>query len=110
MKVKVKDNAKDYYVSRTAHNHQFVNWEWADVLEKVQGWTLEVETKFLFKDQFNTAPIPGISEQGLRLMASDVSEVIDDIRPGKSICRWCHHWTATQTCENCGKSEYLEAF
>lgn len=110
MKVKVKDNAKDYYVRRTIHNG-LVNWKWAETLEKVQGQTLEVETEWLFRDQFNTAPIPGISENGLRLMAADVSEVIDDMRPGKFFCRYCHHWGENgEFCPHCLQTLYLEPF
>lgn len=62
--------------------------EFAEMLEKIQGQTLEVETKYLFRDQFNTAPIPGVSDLGLRVMAGWVDKVIDDVRPGKIKSQW----------------------
>ncbi len=110
MKIKVRNDAKKYYIN-TLPRYQPINWKWAGTLEQVQGMTLEVETKYLFNDQFNTAPIPGISENGLRLMADNVAYVIDDIRPGKSICAYCHHWSkAEQVCPHCEQKGYLKPF
>jgi len=34
---------------------------------ELNGLTLELETKFLFNNQWNTAPVPGVSELGLRV-------------------------------------------
>lgn len=65
------------------HNETFYN-----LLKKVDGQTLEVETNFLFIDQFNTAPIPGVSELGLRVMGNVVDKVIDDVRFGNIINRY----------------------
>lgn len=80
-------------------------------LKAVSGMLLTVETDFLFGDQFNTAPVPGISESGFRVMIADVSEIIGDIRPNYMRCNWCgkisHKGIA---CLHCLKSEYLEHF
>lgn len=80
-------------------------------LKPVSGRLLTVETDFLFGDQFNTAPVPGISESGFRVMIADVSEIIGDIRPDYMRCNWCGKCSLKRdVCLNCGKSEYLEYF
>jgi hypothetical protein len=111
MKIRIKDNARSYYISLQNCHHQSVNWHWAKVLELIAGQVLEVETKFLFRDQFNTAPYDGpftegesqspfskaeedkakesIQGLGLRVMAYSVEEVINDARPGMGRCGWC---------------------
>lgn len=106
MKIRIRDNAGELYVRQ----QQFViNWEWAKQLEKIQGMTLEVETEFLFKDQFNTGPIEGVSDQGMRIMIGSVAEVIDDIRPYKMRCNWCGKVSNLGVlCAHCKKPEYLE--
>jgi hypothetical protein len=63
--------------------------QWRELLRKIGGLTLEVETQHLFSDQFNTGPIPGISEPGIRAMADMVLEVIGDVRPTAAKCDWC---------------------
>ena len=84
MKIKIRKDAKAIYISSA--NSSLVDWRWADILEKIAGKTIEVETEYLFKDQFNTVPIPGVAEKGLRIMQNLVEEVIDDVRPGKTKC------------------------
>jgi hypothetical protein len=92
--------------------HGAVNWDWHKMLEQVQGMTLEVETKFLFAGQYNTVPIPGVSEQGMRIMDESVDEVIDDIRPSRKRCNWCGHHSDinAEVCENCERNDYFEKF
>jgi hypothetical protein len=70
---KVKTNARSRYVADP--NNITVNWKWADTLEAVEGQEIEIETKFLFLNQFNTAPIPGVSDNGLRLMATSLESL-----------------------------------
>lgn len=106
MKIRIKENARDVYIM-----HAFpVNWEWADIMGQIAGMELEVETDYLFKDQYNTAPIPGISESGLRVMQNVVEEVIDDVRPLYLKCHWCGKMTLkpAEVCSKCGKTEYLD--
>ena len=82
-----------------------------EMLQKVDGQWLEVETDYLFSDQFNTVPVPGVSEQGLRIMAASVVDVEDDARPGKARCQWCGKTsTDLEACSHCGKDEYLTVF
>lgn len=108
MKIKIRQNARAHYISDCVRKES-INWKWADTLEKVQGMELEVETDFLFKDQYNTAPIPEIGIPGLRIMQRDILEVIDDVRLGMSRCGWCGKSTKQDNpCWNCGKTEYLE--
>lgn len=106
MKIRIRDNASALYVQ----GQKFaVNWEWAKQLEQIQGMTLEVETEFLFKDQFNTGPIEGVSGQGMRVMVGSVAEIIDDIRPRKMRCQWCGKISDIgNICEHCKKTKYLE--
>ena len=56
------------------------------MLKQIEGMIVEVETEQLFKDQFNTVPVPNVSENGLRIMQNLVKEVIDDIRPQMMRC------------------------
>lgn len=41
--------------------------EFRQMIRDLDGRPVEIETQFLFGDQWNTAPIPGISEKGLRV-------------------------------------------
>ena len=71
-------------------------------LKLVDGFELEVETEHLFTDQFNTSPIEGVSELGMRILHGAVAEVIDDERPGKMKCGYCgKHQAIDEDCMNC---------
>ena len=88
MKIKINENAAANYLARCYRGANprcgmLHRPEWMQMLEKVQGQWLEVETQWLFDTQFNTAPIPGVSENGMRIMIEDVSEIVDDVRPGR---------------------------
>jgi hypothetical protein len=80
------------------------------LLNMVRGKTLIVDTKYLFRDQFNTIPIRGVSDTGLRIMESAVVEVIDDIRINRSRCNWCgkHFESGVFFCPHCGQTDYIE--
>lgn len=81
-----------------------------DVIAPLDGREIELETRFLFDNQWNTAPIPGISEEGLRVFDWHIALQfgLDHIRLG--------HWLEqtdemrelrrnTMTCGYCGKQE-----
>ena len=114
MRIKIHDNAAANYIARCyrharpdaygLHNNAFY-----EALVKVQGQWLEVETAHLFADQFNTVPIEGVSEQGLRVMLTEVVEIEDDVRQGVVKCQWCYGYDSDKdgACDKCGKSEYL---
>lgn len=89
MKIKIKDNASSLYISNCVHNSQPYRKDFASMLETIQEQIIEVETKFLFKDQFNTVPIPGVSETGLRIMIQSVEKIFDDARKDKIKCHYC---------------------
>jgi predicted RNA-binding Zn-ribbon protein involved in translation (DUF1610 family) len=57
-------------------------------LNALRGKVVEVDTAYLFDDQYNTHPIPGISAQGLRIHDWAVEEVINDQRRGKGTSNW----------------------
>jgi hypothetical protein len=65
----------------------------------------------LFKHEFNTKAIPGVSKEGIRVMEEYVEEVIDDIRHGKARCDLCEEVSnSVEVCTNCGRTDYLEPF
>jgi len=80
------------------------------MLDAVAGKWIDVETDHLFKDQFNTPPIPGVTENGLRVMLSEVAEIKDDIREGVVKFSWCFGYDHNHDghCDTCGRSDYLE--
>lgn len=95
MKIKLYASASSNYVRRCykgAHPAcgMLHNQEFAAMLEKVNGQWIEVETDWLFRDQFNTAPIAGVSDLGLRVMAQDVEEIEGDIRLGRIRDNYTH--------------------
>lgn len=98
MQIKIKDNARDLYITSTAL-HGPVNYAWADTLGKIEGQTLEVETAWLFENQYNTGPRPGVSDKGLRIMDQSVAEVIDDVRGSMQRCDWCGENNVTHDVE-----------
>lgn len=111
MKIKIKGNAHELYVaSIAAGNVPSLNDDWYGKLKAIAGKTLVVETKYLFKDQFNTAPIEGVSELGLRVMVQSVEEVIDDEREWSMRCNYCGKTSrVSPKCTHCeGEDKYLE--
>jgi len=108
MKIRIKDDAAAIYC-RQFVLQQIPNRDWADKLRAVKGMTLVVETDHLFRDQYNTVPIPGVSEIGLRIHDESVEEVIDDERLDKVKCGYCgHQGFTTRICGKCGKSKYMQ--
>jgi len=109
MLIKIKKDACERYLRRCRKYKHASNSGWSAVLSKIEGKTLEVETKHLFKDQYNTVPIPGVSDKGLRVMHCDVEEVIGDIRLGMARCSYCGLTTVQgESCSKCGEMSYLE--
>lgn len=93
MKLKMK-NAEDMLKviqrdNRYAHTYNKQRTEYHAALRKLAGQEVEVETEYLFSDQYNTPPIEGISDIGLRIFDRYVESIIDDIRPGMLKCSWC---------------------
>lgn len=84
------------------------------------GQWVEVDTDFLFSNQFNTVPMidgNGNPCNGFRVMESDVIGVRNDMREGRARCYWCgkHSIFAGKLseiketeCVHCEKSGYLK--
>ena len=103
MKIKIKENVQQAYISQRGLGY---SQEWFDMLGKIAGQTLEVETEYLFMDQFNIAPIPGVSETVIGALGYMVESVIDDVRHSINKCLWCGNQQEKDlgnTCLNCGK-------
>ena len=110
MRIKISKQAAQIYVSSLGR-HMPINYEWKRMLERVQGKTLTVETDYLFVDQYNTAPINGITDRGLRIMANCVTHIFGDIRLGQQRCQWCGNHSeqdGTDYCPRCSHLGYLE--
>ena len=108
MQIRIKSDAHGIY----ARKNRGMKDEWYDKLKAVAGKTLEVETAYLFKDQFNTAPVEGVSEIGLRIMATSVEEVIDDEREYMLRCTYCGQVSEVSAvhsarCPHCRQGSYL---
>ena len=114
MKIKIKGDAlKKYVRDNTDYLTSDYSGEdyWEKVMKRIAGKVLEVDTEFLFKYEFNTKPIPGISEDGIRIPEHYVEEIIDDVRRGKARCDLCGEVSnSTEVCTNCGRKDYLEPF
>jgi len=119
MRIKIKSNAVAVYL-REFRGATVPNLKWAEILRKIEGKWLEVETDYLFKGQFNTAPIPGVSGVGLRIMENCVEEVENDARREMVRCRYCGYvakwnkWYYEENekgafCVNCEKKGHAEA-
>ncbi len=81
MRIKIVENP----VVTGAGNDKF-----RKMMQAVAGQWLEVETDYLFQNQFNTPPIPGVSENGLRVMAGNVAEIENDARLGRVFDAYTH--------------------
>lgn len=114
MKIKIKNNAHEIYKKRTLRPYKPLdnfNGEWYDKLKAITGKKIKIETEYLFKDQFNTVPIKGVSDIGMRIMAYCVEYVVNDTRINKVKCNWCGKISVSgKKCPYCNKNEYLEFF
>lgn len=92
--------------NRYAHTYNKTKVEYHAMLGAIAGQVIDVETDYLFSDQYNTPPIEGVSDIGLRVFDRYVSEVIDDIRPGMVKCGWCGN-SYLDTGAYCHSTEYI---
>lgn len=78
---------------------------------KIDGLTIELETAHVFDNQWNTAPIDGVTDKGLRVM-----DWAQDFRPSNSLTLKQGYWLEptpemaevrrnTYACGYCGKQE-----
>lgn len=103
MMIKVKANAAMLYRNRQNRWRRPINQNWIKVLRKVQGKTLEVETEYLFKDQFNT--------KKYRIMEDMVEKIINDVREWYQRCDYCgiNVRIEESVCPRCKQSVYLRS-
>lgn len=111
MEIRIKGDAHRVYRKEASQGGPF-NGDWYDMLEAIAGRVIEVETDYLFKDQFNTVPIEGVSSNGMRIMASSVEEVIDDEREYMLKCAYCGQASEvshvdSRRCPHCTQGDYL---
>ena len=78
MKIRIKENASIICARKYSSYLPKEAIDWIDKLTKIQGMVLEVDTEFVFSDQYNTYPIEGVSENGMRITNEYVDEVIYD--------------------------------
>lgn len=93
MKIRIKETASKEYLASKRKKMQRGGLDDSErarvaLLEQNEGRVLEVDTKYLFDNQFNTKPGEG-SDNGMRVMMASVAEVIDDERPNRKKCEHC---------------------
>lgn len=113
MKIRIRKDAVELYIQEHTdfNGAYFGRDKWERAMEKISGRLIEVDTEMLFKHEFNTRPIPGVTKKGIRIMEEYVEEVIDDIRHGKARCEFCEEVSnSVEVCTNCGRTDYLEPF
>lgn len=117
MKIRIKENASKLYwghINARGSCYCPTNEEryFGEKLESINGKTVDVETQYLFSDQYNIGPVSPDDKNGLRIMAEYVDEVIDDIRDNVGQCPYCGHNTIGKTegfCDKCTDDSYLSA-
>ncbi len=130
MRIKIKKDANLQAIH--ACNIGPINWHWAEVMQCISGEWLEVETKFLFGGQFNTAGldddsinilvekipehrhymIPKIRESlkmGLRIIIRCVEKIEGDVRGQYVKCHYCGECFNKEWAHLCD-SKYIETF
>jgi hypothetical protein len=134
MQVTIHDDVASHYAGRVTTRHVSVyDSSWAAVLRLLAGRTLQIDTKFLFRNQLNTEGLPAEDVESLMATLSDqagpktrercrraltngirvewwMGAIEGDIRPGRKLCRWCHHHSdvGADACGNCEKSDHFE--
>jgi len=78
LRIKLKSNCYSNY-----------SGDYAEKLKSIDGEWVEIDTTSLFVEQLNTKPIPGVTNVGLRIYQSDVTDVEGDERIGRSKCDYC---------------------
>ena len=53
------------------------------------GETVDIDTSYLFNDQYNTFPGEGGSKNGRRIFDAQISRIYEDARVGMGKCRYC---------------------
>lgn len=114
--------------SRTWPSQDQKAWDYPKLIKKAAG-PVELETKHLFNNQWNTAPIPGVSDKGLRLFNwsewiypnktikegywLEQTEEMRNVLANTHECGYCGKQEPAQKgyvfCPHCLDSEYLKS-
>lgn len=106
MKMEIKIKKEPVVTGGDAMAHSY-----RQSLQKAAGQWLTVETEYLFKDQFNTAPDPNLGIPGLRVMIRNVEDIRGDVRDHRMRCNYCGKCPMIlDACPHCGRADYLEKF
>lgn len=85
--------------------------QYGNKTKQIEGTWVDIDTEFLYINQLNTKPILDVSEGGLRIYTSDIDEIIDDERIGRSYCNFCSTRVNTgESCRDCNSSVMIEFF
>ena len=125
MKIKLYDDAaKRFCFARVGFDQPHgllapTGKHYYEMLLELEGQWLPVDTKYLFEDQYNTLPIPGVSDIAIGIHDDLVESIMDDERPGKAKCRYCgtiihdadcNAFVEMEKCPYCEKIGYLTIF
>ncbi len=77
MQAKIKSNAGELYYNRCIHQHQTPSNHFYELLLMIEGTTVKIDTNHIFSNQYNTYPIDGVSESGIRIRWIDIEGEID---------------------------------
>jgi hypothetical protein len=135
MQIRIRQDAAGIYCRRFTDQQMIPDQQWAEILRVLAGEVLEVETDYLFANQFNTAPVSkeraevlmrrveeyrtqqmcdrvrSALAMGVRIMQESIEEIVDDVRPGMMRCSWCGKSApVADVCPHCEKNDHLEQF
>lgn len=98
MKIKIKEGASNHAYHSERPGRRLRNY--SSMIRELEGEWLEVETKHLFTDQYNTVPVPGVSDLGLRIGEILIEKIEEDVRLDMNVCNKCNKITKETTCCN----------
>ena len=112
MQVRIKKNAKQYYISYMVHSCQsFYSDSYAEIMERLSGRICKVDTECLFATSFNVID-PDFPDKIIDIKELFCEEVIGEIRHLKEKCNYCFHIQDkgfSNNCQKCGKNNYLKS-
>lgn len=98
-------------IKKGGHLRGFSEMGWAKAMKEIEGKWVEIDTRYLFNNQYSTVGVRHASN-GLRITEDDIVDIVDDARVGRSICNWCNRNCPSDFmfCPHCGKADRLEPF
>ncbi|MCT4776361.1 MULTISPECIES: hypothetical protein [Exiguobacterium] len=109
MKVKIREDAPDYYSIMSADFGWDTGWE--NIFSYLKGRWVEVDTNHLHKYEYYLKPIKGLFDEPLRVDEDFIEDIMCDVRYGKARCDFCNSISLNRKiCTNCGRKDYLNPF